>query len=174
MRHAAMQNMVRSSSSTSATAVTKRAIKLMNLPEVCTKEDVVGVMLAMVGLRILPQDVILSDVSSGTRQRKALVRFSRFADYKLALQMLKICNRTDEAAAARAAARTAGDSAGKTDAALDGDGASFVWPRSLLEDPVASGAFGCLLEGGEDAFFIPLLPPPKSKIRVPSNLLRAV
>ena len=73
----------------------QRTIRLVKLREDCTTEDVVGVMLA-VGVHIAPIDVTLSDVSSRTRKRQAKVRFAKYTEYKLALRMLKICNRTEQ------------------------------------------------------------------------------
>jgi uncharacterized protein YihD (DUF1040 family) len=73
----------------------QRTIKLLNLREDCTVEDIVGVMLA-VGATVSPNDVTLSDVSSKTRLRRASVRFSKYKDFKLAVKMLEICNRTEE------------------------------------------------------------------------------
>ena len=73
----------------------QRTIRLVKLREDCTTEDVVGVMLA-VGVHVAPIDVTLSDVSSRTRKRQAKVRFAKYTEYKLALRMLKICNRTEQ------------------------------------------------------------------------------
>ena len=72
----------------------KKTIRLLKLQESCTIEDIVGVMLA-VGVNVAPMDVTLSDVSSKTRLRHASVRFGKYKDYKLALRMLEICNRTE-------------------------------------------------------------------------------
>ena len=72
----------------------KKTLRLLKLQESCTAEDIVGVMLA-VGVSVAPCDVKLSDVSSKTRLRHASVRFGKYTDYKLALKMLEICNRTE-------------------------------------------------------------------------------
>jgi hypothetical protein len=72
----------------------KRTIRLLNLREACSKDDILGVMLGM-GASVSLKDITLSDVSSKTRQRRAWIQFPRFADFKLALRMLGICNRAD-------------------------------------------------------------------------------
>ena len=71
----------------------KRTIRLLNLREACSKDDILGVMAWKAS--ISQRNITLSDVSSTTRQRTALIQFPRFADFKLALRMLEICNRAD-------------------------------------------------------------------------------
>ena len=112
------------------------------------------------GVSISQKNITLSDVSSRTRQRRAWIRFPRFADFKLALRMLEICNRADMTASL--SSRKTGKKHKKNQAPSSNPALSLLWNSHEVTE--------ALLEAQDDYVFVQARLNPLAKLKVPEVL----